>query len=318
MLTGENGILTQEQKSKEETENAARQEEENLAKLEAEVSGTGIPIVQVKDEKPGELEQEDANTLVINSIEDLVFFSYDVTTNGTTYEGQTVKLGTNLDFNSDKSYVNPNRTDYDKYGYNGDLKQALTSGTGFGPIGELTPTGTNYFYGTFDGNNNAICSLYININSNETVRVGLFSSSYGKIQNLGIVNIDLKVNGVATAIGGISARSYNSIYNCYTAGDINVTGSSWMPVGGITGVLCTDNTKIENCYNLANLECKNQGNGISADIACGGIVGQVEGKDVIINKCFNKGKIIVNGGRNETRVGGISGRAASRNYKQLL
>ena len=135
MLTGENGILTQAQRAKNETENAARQEEEDLAKIEAEMNGTGIPIVQVKDEKPGELEKENDNTFVINSIEDLVFFSYDVTTNENTYEGKTVKLGTNLDFNSDKSYVNANRTDFDKYGYTGSLKQALTTGTGFSPIG---------------------------------------------------------------------------------------------------------------------------------------------------------------------------------------
>ena len=156
MLTGENGILSQAQKAKNETENAARQEEEDLAKLEAMVNGEDIVIIPVDDDNPGELEEEGTDTFVINSIEDLVFFSYDVT-NGTTYEGKTVKLGTNLDFNSDKSYVNPNRTDFDKYGYNGPLKQALTSGTGFSPIGELSITGTKYFYGTFDGNNNKIC-----------------------------------------------------------------------------------------------------------------------------------------------------------------
>ena len=92
-----------------------------------------INIPQVTDENPGQLEQEDANTFVINSIEDLAFFSYDVT-NETTYEGKTVKLGTNLDFNSDKSYVDPDRTDFAQYGYTGPLKQALTSGTGFSPI----------------------------------------------------------------------------------------------------------------------------------------------------------------------------------------
>ena len=48
-------------------------------------------VEQVTDEKPGELEKEDENTLVINSIEDLIFFAYDVT-NGNNYSGKTVKL----------------------------------------------------------------------------------------------------------------------------------------------------------------------------------------------------------------------------------
>ena len=46
-----------------------------------------------------------------NKIEDLIFFSYDVR-NGNTYIGKTVKLGTNLDFSSSKSYVDAFRTDY--------------------------------------------------------------------------------------------------------------------------------------------------------------------------------------------------------------
>ena len=39
MLTGDNGILTQAQRAKNETENAARKEEQDLAELEAAVTG---------------------------------------------------------------------------------------------------------------------------------------------------------------------------------------------------------------------------------------------------------------------------------------
>ena len=80
MLTGENGILTQAQKAKEETENAARQEEEDLAKLEAIINGQDVVITQVHDDNPGQLEQENDITFIINSIEDLVVFSYNVRT----------------------------------------------------------------------------------------------------------------------------------------------------------------------------------------------------------------------------------------------
>ena len=153
MLTGENGILTQAQRAKEETEQAEKNEMADLENMESLINEyqNNIAIPQVTDENPGQLEQEETDTFVINSIEDLVFFSADVS-NGNTYEGKTVKLGVNLDFNSNKSYVNPNRTDFDKYGYNGPLKQVLTSGEGFNPIGEASTDvdqGTNYFYGEY-------------------------------------------------------------------------------------------------------------------------------------------------------------------------
>lgn len=93
----------------------------------------GTSVEQVSDKNPGVLEQDtsDSNVYIINSIEDLVFFAYDVGNNDNTYEGKTVKLGLSLDFNSSKSYVDAFRTDYGKYGYNGELKTLLTSGEGF-------------------------------------------------------------------------------------------------------------------------------------------------------------------------------------------
>ena len=307
MLTGENGILTQAQRAKNETENATRKEEEDLAKLEAMVNGEDIVITPVDDENPGQLEQEDETTFVINSIEDLVFFSYDVTTNGNKYENQTVKLGTNLDFDSDKSYVDPDRTDYGIYGYDGNLKQLLTTEEGFIPIGEQQLEGINNFYGTFDGNNNVICSLYENIKSDERVRAGLFSTNYGEINNLGLVNINIIGEGKSTtAVGGIAGVSYNDINNCYVSGNIKATGSSWMPVGGICGVM-QEEANIENCYNLANINGTNIQEEVGvANLNCGGIVGQGKAN---INKCYNKGNITADGGVNAIVIGGICGSA---------
>ena len=311
MLTGENGILTQAQNAKNKTEEAARKEEQDLAELEAIITGKDVVITPVHDDNPGELEQEGSDTFVINSIEDLVFFSYDVT-NGNDYSGKTVKLGTNLDFNSDKSYVDPNRTDFSKYGYNGPLKQSLTSGTGFSPIG--SQDGTNGFYGTFDGNNNAICSLYIYIKSNDTnaKNAGLFLTTYGEIKNLGLVDVDITAQ--LSHVGGLTVNSYNDIYNCYVTGNINVTGYSWINVGGLCGIVSTndnlESVNIENCYNLANINITNiEEENKESNTVSGGIVGQIEGKSVNMNKCFNKGNIEVNGGNYAIYIGGISGSA---------
>ena len=164
MLTGEKGILNQAQNAKNKTEEAERNEKLDLLKQEDLINETlnGVEVDEVKDGNPGELEKEDENTFVINSIEDLVFFAYDVT-NGNNYSGKTVKLGISLDFNSTKSYIAPLRTDYGKYGYNGELKTLLRTGEGFIPIGVGSDeVGTNSFSGTFDGQNNQIINLYIN------------------------------------------------------------------------------------------------------------------------------------------------------------
>ena len=308
LVIGDNGILVQATRAKEETEKAQVNESLDLANMEALINEyTGnIDIPQVKDEKPGELEQENENTFIINSIEDLVFFSYDVT-NGNTYEGKTVKLGVNLDFKSDKSYVNPNSQEYEKYGYTGQIKQALISEIGFKPIGELSPTGTNYFQGTFDGNDKVICSLYININKDENIRAGLFATSYGEIKNLGLMNVNIKVKVLSTTVGGIVGRCYNNLYNCYVTGNIDTTGNLYIPIGGICGVL-DGKANIENCYNLANINCLNiqEEEGI-ANIGCGGIVGQIEGEEININRCFNNGNIIADGKISSITVGGIVG-----------
>ena len=272
-------------------------------------------IEQVNDDNPGELEGDgtEENPYTINSIEDLVFFSYDVT-NGNTYEGKTVKLGANLDFDSNKSYINAHRTDYGKYGYDGDLKKALTSGIGFKPIGELSQNGTKCFYGIFDGNNKVICSLYINIKIDKPVSVGFFTTSYGEIKDLGLLDTNIMVQapqineGISmyADIGGLVADSYNNIYNCYITGNITGTVNSWITAGGICGVQRQEENIIENCYNMANIQYKRI-NDEDYEGSVGGSLGGIAGHGANINKCYNAGNIIFDAGNNGFGMGGICG-----------
>ena len=121
-ISGDNGILQNAAMAKEEAEQAEKDEKEKLGDMEDILNEytTGQTVEQVTDEKAGVLEGTgtDDDPYVINSIEDLVVFAYNVR-EGITYEGKTVKLGLSLDFNSNKSYVDPLRTNYVKYGYNG-------------------------------------------------------------------------------------------------------------------------------------------------------------------------------------------------------
>ena len=306
MLTGDNGILTQAQNAKEQTELAKEEEQRELDNLESIMNEyeTNIEIPQVNDENPGVLEKKEENVFVINSIEDLVFFSYDVR-NGNTYEGKTVELALNLDFKSDKSYADPERTDFDKYGYNGTLKTALISGEGFKTIGTLEET--KRFKGTFEGNNNVICSMYQNIKSEESVRGGLFAASYGVIKNVGTINSNININGEKSVVAaGIVGNNYGDVLNCYSTGNINITSKEWLVVGGVCGSQ-QKSGKVEGCYNKANITATNYGEPGSADISCGGIIAQLAKEEGNVNKCYNTGNINVDGKKTPICVGGIVG-----------
>ena len=306
MLTGDNGILKQAQNARDKTNEAAKNEQLDLAKQEDLINETlnGVEVEQVTDSNPGALEQEDTNTYIVNSIEDLVVFAHDVT-NGNNYEGKTVKLGTSLDFNSTKSYVEPFRTDYGDYGYNGELKTLLTSGEGFKSIGMTTEDDeTKIFVGTFDGNNNFINNLYINVTSDaEVEKRGLFANNLGTINNLELTNVNLYLNSKYGQLGGISGQnsSTGSINNCIVSGNIkneSIRGSA----GGVT---CYCSGKISNCGNLANIN--NYTNSGDDDSVCGGIFSS-SGRNAEITNCYNKGNISgIDTGEGRLMIGGIGG-----------
>ena len=287
MLTGNNGILSQAQNAKNKTEEAERNEKLDLLKQEELINETlnGVEVDEVTDEKPGELEKEDENTLIINSIEDLVFFAYDVT-NENNYSGKTVKLGTSLDFNSTKSYVDPLRTDYGKYGYNGELKTLLTTEEGFIPIGiGSDEVGINSFSGTFDGQNNQIINLYINEKDETDSKIGLFSVNYGSIENLNLVNLSLaRYEEQGSLTGGLVGqnRTDAKINNCNVSGKINING-----VGTAAGIAGHNMGVIENCGNLADIKIESKGKELEG-CGIGGIVTSNAGS---IKKCFNKGNL---------------------------
>ena len=298
MLTGKNGILTQAQNAKEKTEEATKNEKTDLAKMEDLINENvnGIEIEQVTDTMPGLLEGKgtESEPYVINSIEDLVFFSYDVN-QGNTYEGKYVTLGLSLDFNSSKSYKDPFRTDYGKYGYDGELKTLLTTGDGFKPIGTYLNTNTSItdetnipFMGIFDGNGYKIDGMRI---VSEEKGKGLF----GFIKNATIQNLGIEKNciiNVGISYGSIAGYALESrIENCYNKAKINASNTS-MNVAGIVGTIVT-NCSVINCYN-------------NGEVIGGSNIGGIAGNSIsssIISSCYNSGNI----NANTTNCGGILG-----------
>ena len=313
-LTGDNGILTQAQNAKERTEEAEKEEKTNLAQTEDFINEyvNGVEVEQVTDENPGVLEGAgtDDDPYTINSIEDLVVFASNVT-NGTTYEGQTVKLGLSLDFNSTKSYVDPLRTDYAQYGYDGELKTLLTTAEGFIPIGKYDIQENNEeivrqnnFEGTFNGDGNVIKNLYINkVGENEIEEIGFFANNCGEIRNLGLIDVNMYVNGKTMITGGIAGATFGNITGCSVTGEIKCDGTLWSMVGGIIGN-ARKNLQITECSNRANITINNLGETGQATVA--GIVGGMEQAGVEINKCYNTGYIYGYSEKKQTSVGGIT------------
>ena len=164
-----------------------------------------------------------SNPYQIQSIEDLVQFSNDVS-DGNSYANKYIIVANNLDFNESSSYVDSRTTAYGDINEDGKIdaiKQELTTDSGFKPIGN----NSNYFKGTFDGNDNVISNLMINRAS--VNYVGLFGQTSGTVQNLTISNVNITGNNY---VGGITG-------NWGKISDINVSGTIHGNdyVGGITG-----------------------------------------------------------------------------------
>ena len=318
MLTGENGILTQAQRAKNETEEARIEEENRITHYENYIYNIIGEIRQVEDNNPGVLEGNgtEQEPYIINSIEDLIFFSYDVSS-GNKYEDKIVKLGLSLDFSSDKSYVNPNREDYGIYGYNGNLKQLLNLNGGFKTIGQQELEGDNHFYGTFDGNNNYLKNMYINIlNEEKEQNIGFINTNRGIIKNLNLVNVKVGVLANEYAVvGSITAQNYGTIQNCFVSGNINGRhlniGGAY--IGGIVGINNKDEGIIEYCS--SNIEVKSSNEGERKEFLGynygGGICGRNDG---IVQKCYNKGNVNVKSNMEEGTAGGICGRNTYKVY----
>ncbi len=239
------------------------------------------PIIEtVADTNPGDITKNASGTTVsgtssnpylICSIEDLVAFSDIVNEGLITSEDIYVKLENNLNFSSDKSYVDSSRTNLTTYALNGStlkthtysssIKANLTTGTGWEPIGLSNVQG---FKGTFDGNSKEIQKIYINYTEETSsyINIGLFASNYGTIKNLtitgnitGTMKSTYATTGrtwIALNIAGISGDNFGTINNCtnYT----NVTG---IEMGGIYNAVCAAGIVSVSEGNIIN--CTNRG-----------------------------------------------------------
>ena len=203
------------------------------------------------------------------------------------------ELARSLDFDDPGSYAS------------GSVKTNWTSGDGWLPIGNEN----NRSGASFNGNGHIIANLYINRTTSfsDPGAVGLFGYVRGQINNLGLVDVDIKgvdrvgglvgdnsdstirdsyvigsVSGKAE-VGGLAGRS-GAISNSYAAG--SVSGES--TVGGLAGQA----GRISSSYATSS---------VSGHSSVGGLVGQVSR----ISDSYATGT--VSGTGEGLQVGGLAG-----------
>ena len=334
-LSGNNGILQNATKAKEEIEQSSDIEKIRLATTEAQIgenayqeldatnfqealnnqfegrnlqlsdNGDGSFTISLDNGNKMYYANSDGqiinneNMLAIDTAEELKAFRDDVNS-GNTYEGWYVYLANDITLDSSEEWD---------------------------PIGKYDASSSNPydninkpFMGIFDGQNHKING--INIDSLKRAN-GLFQLvRRATIKNLGIG--EGNISGSAST-GGIVGYGYDNskIINCYN--NANITSTSYYSggivgyakdnviiencynagtiigsfgIGGICGEMI--NSEIKNCYNIGNLSSTYSGGGSTY---LGGIVSQIKSNSKVEN-CYNIGNINTN---NEYAVGGIVG-----------
>jgi|GEM_PF-4223190 len=210
------------------------------------------------------------------------------------------------------------------------------------PIGTGSCGSGMVFGGTYDGNDMKITNLRVNVASASTaVYAGLFGCARGTIKNIKLLSGNISVSGASDIYaGGVAGwlHTGGTISDCTAEVDVVVSGSSLnnsVYAGGIAGYLFSEN-RAENCINKGDVHgaseyCVNAG-GIAGRIgsgalidlcsnygeigACGrrinagGIAGNsstVEEKTQTVSRCFNAGKINIDGTDANAKSGGIAG-----------
>ena len=165
----------------------------------------------------------------------------------------------------------------------------LTSGTAWTPIGT---TADLKFTGTFEGNNNTIRGVYVNVEKG----AGIFGYS-DTIQNLTVQDSYIKANVGAGGIVG--AFKEGKLINCHNINTIVEVETD--RAGGIAGQF--QGEEIINCTNNAQVSGKNY--------YIGGIVGTSQ--HGTIKGCENAGSVTGN-----KYVGGITGFASSSTIRPTI
>ena len=326
MLTGNNGIITQAQNAKKETEEAEEKEKIQLAVLDAISKNDDLTEENLQKEIDDEFGSGETKVYE-NGDEDFLVIFQNKDSNYRIEDGEVTKIDIAFkikdkgDLQDFMKEVNDGNSFKDQYVYL--LENIDLENEEWGVIGSYTDDSTNKpFAGIFEGNNKTISN--ININKSGEENIGLFSYNLGTIRDLkieggsitglqrvgGIVSINKGTienchnNGTTIIItstsggGGIAAGNRGGII-IYCSNKSNIIASQAGYVGGIAGGV-QKNSEISNCFNIGNIE---------GGYNVGGIAGSTE-ENTQIKCCYNAGNIVgtdVRESEGNTNTGGIVG-----------
>ncbi len=216
---------------------------------------------------------------IIQTAQQLAFFSRSVSLGTSSYENEYIKLANNIVLNDTSDWERWDTT---------------------APVNKWTPIGSEMFgfRGTFDGNGFTISGIYCLASDHR----GLFGYVYtgATVANVGVVNSYIKG---ASDVGGVVGYAVScTVSNCYYTG--TVTGNR--AVGGVVGYL--NGGTVSGCYNtgavrVVAVDGNNDG--------IGGVVGYAISSPAqpasVINSCYNTGTITGTG----NQTGGVAGSAIS-------
>ena len=164
------------------------------------------------------------------------------------------------------------------------------------PISDMLQVCSNYWYGTFDGNNKTISNLYINTTAE---RSGLFGYIYnseaserGSIKNIKFENVS--ITSTVGYLGVLAGYAKNTDISGITVNSGTVNGKEYC--GGIVGNIY--GSSLSGCINKIDVVGRSNSNN-----HFGGIVGLAQGSSSITN-CANYGNV-----KGYSSVGGIAGMA---------
>jgi filamentous hemagglutinin family protein len=184
------------------------------------------------------------------------------------------------------------------------------SGAGFRPLGSFLLGGGNdiyYFTGALDGDHKIVSDITINQYQLNEVGVFRYIDVAGRINNLGVENINLTAAAGYVAVGGLTGSNAGEITDSYTTGTIQLLGVTDF-VGGLVGSArggkIQGSGTTQNLYSYSSVDitaAAGSGNSI------GGLVGITQNNDSLVNNAYATGTITLPVTTSFNFVGGLLG-----------
>ena len=295
MLTGNNGILTQAQKTKKMTNEAQEKEKIELSVTTSRLKNIDNNVITMENLEDA-LEQQFGTNFSLKDNNDDTFLititdsqrMYYINEDGIVIDDSNIlKITTAEEFENFRTKVGKG----DSFDNKAVILMNDINLNNWTPIGYIDDENIIKFNGNFNGLNHKITNL--NINNPQKLYQGLFANT-GSSARINSVVVTGSVTG-GKYVGAIVGYNEGSIRNCGNEATVTCqydVDGDWNPYsGGIVGY--NYNGTINGCYNKGQVN--------STRYSVGGIVGKSEVG--IIKNCYNSTLISSNNGE----VGGICG-----------